>query len=173
MISLEANSSSVCVIHSCQKNCNHMWSKTHDTEVMKKVKSKHLKPENIQCGCIDINPEVLGGLSKSARGKDIKLRVEQAEIAQTTILATKIAESCMKNDLNKKQLLDWAMDNIQLLLSVNTRLNQFRQDAMKPTMQPQFQSSRRVLTQEDSSAQLFSTSLTARIKVATQGGKVA
>ena len=31
MISLEANLSSVCVIHSCQKNCNHMWSKTHDT----------------------------------------------------------------------------------------------------------------------------------------------
>ena len=152
---------------------NKIWRKGRDPETFKITMAKHPRPENLVMQKVEVNPEVLSSLGRVAKSRDAKLKSVQAGLARATVPAVKIAEQALrKNDLDKKQVLDLAVDSVTLLANVNKVVNQVRRDSMRPGMQAKFQELCRVPETEDTTKQLFGNNLQERIKVASQGGQL-
>ena len=152
---------------------NKIWQKGRDPETFKTTMAKHPRPENLVMQKVEVNPEALSSLGHVAKSRDAKLKSVQAGLATATVPAVKIAEQALgKNDLDKKQVLDLAVDSVTLLANVNEVVNQVRRDSMRPGMQTKFQELCRVPETEDTTKQLFGNNLQERIKVASQGGRL-
>ena len=62
---------------------NTIWRKGRDPTVLKDVLQSFPRPRNVACHKVDINPEVLVGLLKKSKLKDLRLRAAQSSVART------------------------------------------------------------------------------------------
>ena len=160
------------------KLANSIWGKGRDPKTIKEMMEKHPRPSNVKAQKVNINPEVLNGLQKPARIRDIKLRAIQNCMARATVPPLKIAEKLLDKNTDKltktmrKDLVDMAMDTMAFLSNANEAINQLRRDTLRTGMQPKFQSLCQVPKGIDTSELLFSQNLEDRIKAVAQGGKL-
>ena len=94
--------------------------------------AKHPRPQNLTAQKVEINSEVLSSISSLAKNRDAKLKAVQGGLARATVPAVKIAEAAMNNDIDRKQMLDLAVDTVTLLSNANAVINQVRGDALSP-----------------------------------------
>ena len=76
---------------------NTIWRRGRDPNVLKNILTKYHRPKNIDCHKVDLNPEIITGLPKPVRSRDMKLRAAQGSVARACVPAIHIAEAMIKN----------------------------------------------------------------------------
>ena len=79
------------------KIANAIWSQGRNTTIMKETFAKYPRPENVSCYKVDVNDEILQGLTRNqtAKNRDSRLRTAQGTVARACLPAVKIAEAVM------------------------------------------------------------------------------
>ena len=151
---------------------NAIWSERRDPKIVKQIGEKYPKPANVCCQKVDINSDVLNGISKTIRARDTKLRAIQGSIAKSALPAVKMVEGLLAKDTAKSEMVERALDMVTLLANANSQINQFRRDALKPGLQVKYQSLCQPEPSTDCSQLLLGNNLNERIKNATQSTKI-
>ena len=119
---------------------NTIWRKGRDPTVLKDVLQSYPRPRNVACHKVDINPEVLMGLPKQSKSKDLSLRAAQSSVARTCVPPLRMAEALLSNkETPKKDVMKMTMDTLTLLSEVNDTINQIRRETLKPALMAKFQ----------------------------------
>ena len=114
------------------KIANAIWSQGRKTAIMKETFAKYPRPQNVICHKVDVNGEVLQGLTRNPtpKNRDSRLRTAQGTVARACIPAVKIAETMMDRtqELSRKSTMSMALDTMTLLSDRNQVINQLRWD---------------------------------------------
>ncbi len=99
-------------------------------------------------------------LKKIGKNRDSKLRSVQAGITRAVVpQLLAVQELTVTKMLDREKVMDFAMDTLYLLGSVNALINQVRQDALKLGLSKKFQPLCKVPKEEDTCQYLLGAKL--------------
>jgi hypothetical protein len=121
------------------KHVTQIWSKGTDMKRVKEVSAKLPMPENIAIKPVDLNQEVQAGLDKFTLARDRRLRLVQALSTRALVPFTRIAHMAMRpEDLDRKCVLDTALDGVLMLAAASAAQNSIRRDVIRPKLGPKY-----------------------------------
>jgi hypothetical protein len=116
-----------------------VWKRGHDIKRTKEVSAKLPMPENIPLKAVDLNQEVMAELDKFAVTRDRRLCMVQALTTRALMPLINIANLAMRpEELDRKSILDTALDAVQILAAASATQNSIHRDVIRPKLSAKF-----------------------------------
>lgn len=127
------------------KIINSRWLNKLNEDQLKEKAEKYLRPINCdQLITPKVNPEIWGRLDRQTRGKDLKLSTLQTTLTKVGNITARITDMLLKARNENSQpdiegIIRMNTDSIALLGHISFELSQRRRDAIRPTLNKDYQ----------------------------------